>query len=105
MKVVSVDTSLLNRGLDLYHSRPDKDWGLTDCIFFVVSHLSLYEYRLHTPHFQVVLIEILSVKQIVSVLVLLSTGKHSLPHPAEETKDQSHYLTSHRDRSILVDHC
>jgi predicted nucleic acid-binding protein len=36
MKVVSVDTSLLNRGLDLYHSRPDKDWGLTDCISFVV---------------------------------------------------------------------
>ena len=36
MKVVSVDTSLLNRGLELYHSRPDKDWGLTDCISFVV---------------------------------------------------------------------
>jgi predicted nucleic acid-binding protein len=36
MKVVSVDTSLLNRGLELYQSRPDKDWGLTDCISFVV---------------------------------------------------------------------
>ena len=36
MKVVSVDTSLLNHGLELYHSRSDKDWGLTDCISFVV---------------------------------------------------------------------
>ena len=35
MRVVSVDKSLLKRGLELYHSRPDKDWGLTDCISFV----------------------------------------------------------------------
>ena len=36
IKVVSVDTSLLMRALELYHSRQDKDWGLTDCISFVV---------------------------------------------------------------------
>jgi predicted nucleic acid-binding protein len=36
IKVVSVDTSLLIQSLDLYQSRPDKDWGLTDCISFVV---------------------------------------------------------------------
>lgn len=36
MRVVSVDTPLLNQALNLYRSRPDKDWGLTDCISFVV---------------------------------------------------------------------
>lgn len=36
IKVVSVDSSLLMRALELYHSRQDKDWGLTDCISFVV---------------------------------------------------------------------
>ena len=34
--VVSVDTVLLNRALQLYEARPDKTWGLTDCISFVV---------------------------------------------------------------------
>ena len=36
MYVVPVTTDLLNRGLDLYMSREDKSWGLTDCISFVV---------------------------------------------------------------------
>jgi len=34
--VVSVDTSLLERATQLYDGRPDKTWGLTDCISFVV---------------------------------------------------------------------
>lgn len=34
--VVSVDTALLMQALALYQSRSDKDWGLTDCISFVV---------------------------------------------------------------------
>ncbi len=34
--VVSVDTQLLKRALLLYQDRPDKGWGLTDCISFVV---------------------------------------------------------------------
>lgn len=34
--VVSVDTQLLKRALRLYQNRPDKGWGLTDCISFVV---------------------------------------------------------------------
>jgi hypothetical protein len=33
---VSVDGSLFERGLDLYRTRPDKGWSLTDCISFVV---------------------------------------------------------------------
>jgi predicted nucleic acid-binding protein len=36
IKVVSVDTALLSRALELYDARPDKDWGLTDCISFMV---------------------------------------------------------------------
>jgi uncharacterized protein len=34
--VQSVDTDLLTRALDLYANRADKQWGLTDCISFVV---------------------------------------------------------------------
>ena len=36
VRVVSVDTALLKRGLDLFLARLDKDWSLTDCISFVV---------------------------------------------------------------------
>ena len=34
--VVHVDEELWNRGWRLFVERPDKDWGLTDCISFVV---------------------------------------------------------------------
>lgn len=36
MTVVPVTTALLSRALDRYQSRPDKTWGLTDCISFIV---------------------------------------------------------------------
>jgi hypothetical protein len=36
LRIVSVDTTLLRSALDLYASRHDKSWGLTDCISFVV---------------------------------------------------------------------
>lgn len=36
IQVVSVDTALLMQAMDLYQARPDKDWGLTDCISFIV---------------------------------------------------------------------
>ena len=36
MRVVSVDTPLLNRALRLYQARPEKKWSFTDCISFVV---------------------------------------------------------------------
>jgi predicted nucleic acid-binding protein len=36
--VVSIDTGLFSRAVQLYQSRPDKTWGLTDCISFVVMH-------------------------------------------------------------------
>jgi predicted nucleic acid-binding protein len=34
--VVHVDMALWERGWALFVARPDKDWGLTDCISFVV---------------------------------------------------------------------
>ncbi|MEH1882156.1 type II toxin-antitoxin system VapC family toxin [Nostoc sp.] len=36
LQVVTVDTSLLAHALQLYSERPDKTWGLTDCISFTV---------------------------------------------------------------------
>lgn len=36
IEIVTVDRRLLPRALDLYGNRPDKEWGLTDCISFVV---------------------------------------------------------------------
>lgn len=35
-KVVTVDKKLFFRAVDLYHKYFDKEWGLTDCISFVV---------------------------------------------------------------------
>jgi hypothetical protein len=36
LQVVPLNTPLIDRALKLYASRPDKEWGLTDCISFVV---------------------------------------------------------------------
>lgn len=36
MHVVSIDTDLLKQALHLYQNRLDKQWGLTDCISFIV---------------------------------------------------------------------
>lgn len=36
IRVMTVDTQLLTRAMQLYQTRPDKTWGLTDCISFVV---------------------------------------------------------------------
>lgn len=36
LEVVTVDCALVDRALELHAARPDKRWGLTDCISFVV---------------------------------------------------------------------
>ena len=36
VEVVPVTTDLFWRGFELYSERPDKGWGLTDCVSFVV---------------------------------------------------------------------
>ena len=35
-KIITLNQELLQSGLSLYEQRLDKDWGLTDCISFVV---------------------------------------------------------------------
>jgi predicted nucleic acid-binding protein len=35
-QVIAGSRELLQRGLELYAARPDKEWSLTDCISFVV---------------------------------------------------------------------
>ena len=53
MRVVAVDTVLVQRALDHYEVRPDKDWGLTDCISFVVmKDKDLAEAVTSDSHFQ-----------------------------------------------------
>lgn len=53
VKVVSVDSALLRRATDFYHSRGDKEWGLTDCISFIVmGDHSLTEAVTTDEHFQ-----------------------------------------------------
>jgi uncharacterized protein len=34
--IVPANAETFEKGVDLYHSRPDKQWSLTDCISFVV---------------------------------------------------------------------
>ncbi|NQE06427.1 tRNA(fMet)-specific endonuclease VapC [ANME-1 cluster archaeon GoMg1] len=36
VNVISVDRTLVHRAIDFYRSREDKEWGLTDCISFIV---------------------------------------------------------------------
>jgi len=36
VKIAAIDTGLFHRALDLYRRRSDKEWGMTDCISFVV---------------------------------------------------------------------
>jgi len=53
IKVVMVETSLLKRALELYDNRPDKEWGLTDCLSFVVMKEQNISLVLSTDiHFQ-----------------------------------------------------
>ena len=35
-EIIPPDQALFDRGCELYISRPDKEWSLTDCISFVV---------------------------------------------------------------------
>lgn len=48
--IVPVDTDLLERALQLYGQRPDKEWGLTDCISFVVMQEQGLTQVLTTDH-------------------------------------------------------
>ena len=45
VKVVSIDKELLRRSIEFYHLHDDKEWGLTDCISFVVMKKHNLMYR------------------------------------------------------------
>ncbi len=51
--IVSVDSDLLRKAVDFYRLHQDKDWGLTDCISFVVmKERSLIIAMTADAHFQ-----------------------------------------------------
>jgi uncharacterized protein len=53
VEVVPATSSLLEKALALYRSRPDKDWGLTDCASFVVmTEKGLVEALTSDDHFR-----------------------------------------------------
>ena len=53
VKVVSLDSGLMRRGLELMRNRPDKDWSLSDCISFVVmEEMGLREALTGDRHFE-----------------------------------------------------
>ncbi len=53
VEIVSIDPHLFDQAVTLYSSRPDKEWGLTDCISFVVMQdRGLTEALTTDVHFQ-----------------------------------------------------
>lgn len=36
VEIIPLSDELYNRGMEVYRQRPDKEWGITDCISFVV---------------------------------------------------------------------
>jgi hypothetical protein len=48
--IVTVDAALFQSALQLYSARPDKEWGLTDCISFVVMQQNGITDALTTDH-------------------------------------------------------
>ncbi len=53
LEVVTIDEALFGRGWDLYASRSDKSWSLTDCLSFVVmQERGCSEAPAHDHHFE-----------------------------------------------------
>lgn len=53
LHVVSVSTTLFQRALNFYRQRPDKEWGLTDCVSFSVTQdHDLIEALTYDVHFE-----------------------------------------------------
>ena len=51
--IIPASTELFDRGFQLFSSRPDKDWSLTDCISFVVmADLGLSDALTADRHFE-----------------------------------------------------
>ncbi len=53
VQIIPATTELFQQGLSLYENRNDKDWGLTDCISFVVmENQNLSDALTTDKHFQ-----------------------------------------------------
>ena len=50
VEILTVDTGLFERAVQLYRARPDKEWGLTDCISFVAMQACALEQALTGDH-------------------------------------------------------
>lgn len=52
-RIIPVSQKLFDRGYELYASRKDKDWSLTDCISFIVmSDAGISDALTHDHHFE-----------------------------------------------------
>jgi uncharacterized protein len=50
--IVPVRLDLYQRAVELFRNRPDKEWGLIDCLsFLVMSDMKITEARTHDEHF------------------------------------------------------
>ncbi len=47
---VALDAELMSEGIDLYAARSDKEWGLTDCISFVLMQKAGIQEAVTTDH-------------------------------------------------------
>lgn len=53
VEVIALSDQILGQALKLYSERPDKEWGLTDCVSFVVMEArSIKEALTADEHFQ-----------------------------------------------------
>jgi predicted nucleic acid-binding protein len=53
IEIIPVSEDLYQRAFQLFRSRPDKEWGITDCLSFVVMHeRSLTSALTADAHFQ-----------------------------------------------------
>jgi predicted nucleic acid-binding protein len=51
--IVPADSQLLQRGVDLFEQRPDKEWSLVDCLSFVImGDLSITDALTGDRHFE-----------------------------------------------------
>lgn len=50
LRVVPVESALLEEGWQLYRSRPDKEWSLTDCTSMVVAETGRIEQIFTSDH-------------------------------------------------------
>lgn len=51
--IIPADQKWIERGLEYYRQRPDKNWSLTDCISFIVmQELAITEALTADSHFQ-----------------------------------------------------